>query len=183
MREMTQIRLSGFGGQGVVLAGILLGEAGVMDGKVVAGSNSYGAQARGSGCQSEIVLSDGPVDFPHLTRADILIAMSQGAYHLYSRDLKEVSGLILYDQGQVIPKEGLTVRQIGIPATQSALKKLKNKQVANIVFLGALIEITKIVSARAMRKAIGTHVSERFKDLNLKALQLGLTLGRGAQSG
>jgi 2-oxoglutarate ferredoxin oxidoreductase subunit gamma len=97
--------------------------------------------------------------------------------------VKEVSGLILYDQGQVIPKEGLNVRQIGIPATQSALRKLKNKQVANIVFLGALIEITKLVSARTMRKAIGTHVSERFKDLNLKALQLGLTLGRGVQSG
>ena len=183
MREMQQIRLSGFGGQGVVLAGMLLGEAGVMDGMVVAGSNSYGAQARGSGCQSEIVLSESPIDFPHLTTADILIAMSQGAYHLYYQDVKEPSGLILYDQGQVIPKEGLNVRQIGIPAAQSALKKLKNKQVANIVFLGALIEITKIVSPGAMRKAIGAHVSERFKDLNLKALQLGLTLGRGVHRG
>ena len=183
MREIKQIRLSGFGGQGVVLAGMLLGEAGATDGKVVAGSNSYGAQARGSGCQSEIVLSEGPIDFPHLTTADILIAMSQGAYHLYYQDVKEVSGLILYDQGQVIPKEGLKVRQIGIPATQSALKKLKNKQVANIVLLGALIETTKVVSAKAMRKAIQTHVSERFKDLNLKALQLGLTLGRGVHSG
>jgi 2-oxoglutarate ferredoxin oxidoreductase subunit gamma len=97
--------------------------------------------------------------------------------------VKELSGLILYDQGQVIPKEGLKVRQVGIPATQSALGELKNRQVANIVFLGALIEITKIVSPRAMRKAIGTHVSERFKDLNLKALQLGLTLGRGVHGG
>ncbi len=183
MSEMKQIRLSGFGGQGVVLAGLLLGEAGVLDGKVVAGSNSYGAQARGSSCQSEIVLSEGPIDFPHLTTADILITMSQGAYHLYYRDVEELSGLILYDQDQVIPKEGLKLRQIGIPATQSALRKLKNKQVANIVFVGALIEITKIVSARAMRKAIGTHVSERFKDLNLKALQLGLTLGRGVHRG
>jgi 2-oxoglutarate ferredoxin oxidoreductase subunit gamma len=183
MREIKQIRLSGFGGQGVVLAGMLLGEAGVIDGRIVAGSNSYGAQARGSGCQSEIVLSEGPIDFPHLTTADILIAMSQGAYQLYYEDVKELSGLILYDQGQVIPKEGLKVRQVGIPATQSALGELKNRQVANIVFLGALIEITKIVSPRAMRKAIGTHVSERFKDLNLKALQLGLTLGRGVHGG
>jgi 2-oxoglutarate ferredoxin oxidoreductase subunit gamma len=183
MREIKQIRLSGFGGQGVVLAGMLLGEAGVIDGRIVAGSNSYGAQARGSGCQSEIVLSEGPIDFPHLTTADILIAMSQGAYHLYYQGVKELSGLILYDQGQVIPKEGLNVKQIGIPATQSALRKLKSKQVANIVFLGALIAITKIVSPRAMRKAIGTHVSERFKDLNLKALQLGLTLGRGVHGG
>jgi 2-oxoglutarate ferredoxin oxidoreductase subunit gamma len=183
MAKIKQIRLSGFGGQGVVLAGMLLGEAGVADGKRVAGSNSYGAQARGSGCQSEIVLSEGPIDFPHLTTTDILIAMSQGAYHLYYRDVKEPDGLILYDQGQVTPKEGLNIRQIGIPASQSALKKLKNKQVANIVFLGALIEITKIVSARAMRRAIQTHVSKRFKDLNLKALQLGLTLGRQVHGG
>ena len=73
------MRLSGFGGQGVVLAGILLGQAGVIDGKYVSGSNSYGAQARGSGCKSEIVFSDGPIDFPHLTTADILVAMSQGS--------------------------------------------------------------------------------------------------------
>jgi 2-oxoglutarate ferredoxin oxidoreductase subunit gamma len=183
MKEMQQIRLSGFGGQGVVLAGTLLGEAGVMDGKVVAGLNSYGAQARGSGCQAEIVLSEGPIDFPHVRTADILVAMSQGGYDLFYQNVKELSGLILYDQGQVITKEGLNVRQIGIPASQSALKKLKNKQVANIVFLGALIEITKIVSVKAMQKAIGAHVSERFKDLNLKALQLGLTLGKGVHCG
>ena len=172
------MRLSGFGGQGIVLAGVLLGEAGVIDGKYVAGSNSYGAQARGSGCKSEIVFSDGPIDFPHLMTADILIAMSQGAYDIFCGDVKEKSGLILFDQGQVIPREGLKVIQIGIPATEYALKKLKNKQMANIVLLGALIEITKIVSLEAMEKAIQTHVSERFRSLNLKALEIGMELGR-----
>ena len=180
MTGIKQVRLSGFGGQGVVLAGLLLGQAGVFDGKYISGSNSYGAQARGSGCKSEIVFSDGPVDFPHLTTADILIAMSQGAYNSYCGDVREESGLILYDQGLVTPKENLGVKHLGIPATDVSVKRLKNKQAANIVFLGVLIEATRIVSPGAIRKAISTHVSERFRSLNLKALRTGMELGRKA---
>jgi len=179
MPEITQVRLSGFGGQGIVLAGILLGEAGVIEGKYIAGSNSYGAQARGSSCKSEVVFSDGPIDFPHLTTSDILVAMSQGAYNIFCEDVKEKSGLILFDQSQVIPrKEGLNHIQMGIPATEYALKRLKNKQVANIILLGALITITKIVSLKAIKKAIRNRVSKRFQGLNLKALQIGIELGR-----
>lgn len=178
MAEIVQVRLSGFGGQGVVLAGVLLGEAGVRDGKFISGSNSYGAQARGSGCKSEIVFSEGPIDFPHLTTADILVAMSQGSYNLYSRDVREASGYILYDQGPVVPNESLNLKQAGVPATDYAIKKLKNKQVANIILLGALIEVTQIVSPEAMKRAIHTHVSERFRSLNLRALRVGIELGR-----
>lgn len=178
MTEITQVRLSGFGGQGVVLAGILLGEAGAIDGKSVSGSNSYGAQARGSGCKSEIVFSDGSIDFPHLTTADILVAMSQGAYDTYCGDVKEDSGLILYDQNLVNPREDLRLRQLGVPATEVSVKKLKNKQVANIILLGLLIEITKIVSPKAMQKAIALHVGQRFRALNLKAFRAGMELGR-----
>ncbi|MBM4305882.1 MAG: 2-oxoacid:ferredoxin oxidoreductase subunit gamma [Deltaproteobacteria bacterium] len=178
MTEVRQVRLSGLGGQGVVLAGLLLGQAGIFDGKYISGSNSYGAQARGSGCKSEIVLSEGPVDFPHLTTADILIAMSQGAYNTYYTDVREQSGLILYDQGFVIPKDDLRVKQLGIPATETSVKRLKNKQVSNIVFLGALIEATRIVTPKAIRKAIAMHVSERFRPLNFKALRVGMELGR-----
>lgn len=178
MTGIKQVRLSGFGGQGVVLAGLLLGQAGVFDGKYVSGSNSYGAQARGSGCKSEIVFSDGPIDFPHLTTADILIAMSQGAYDIYCGNVREPSGLILYDQGFVIPKGDLKVKHLAIPATEISIKRLKNKQAANIVFLGALIEATRIVSPNAMRKAISIHVSQRFRPLNLKALRVGMELGR-----
>jgi 2-oxoglutarate ferredoxin oxidoreductase subunit gamma len=178
MPEIIQVRVSGFGGQGVVLAGILLGEAGAIDGKYVAGSNSYGAQARGSGCKSEVILSKGPIDFPHLITADILIAMSQGAYNQYYQEVKEGSGLILYDQGQVVPKEDLHVRHVGIPATEYAIKKLQNKQVANIVFLGGLIEKTRVVSPEVMKKAMEKHVSERFRRLNLQALKVGMELGR-----
>lgn len=178
MTEIKQVRWSGFGGQGVVLAGLLLGEAGVLDGKYISGSNSYGAQARGSGCKSEIVFSDGPVDFPHVTIADILIAMSQGAYNTYCSEVREGSGLILYDQGLVKPRGDLGIKHLALPATEVSVKRLKNKQVANIVFLGALVEITKLVSWKAVRKAIVKHVSERFRPLNLQALKVGGELGR-----
>jgi 2-oxoglutarate ferredoxin oxidoreductase subunit gamma len=117
------------------------------------------------------------IDFPHLTTADILIAMSQGAYDLYCKDIHEASGLILYDRTLVAPKES-SVRQLGVPSTEFAVKKLKNKQMANLILLGALVEITKVVSPKAVRKAIGLHVSERFRTLNLKAFQIGTELGR-----
>jgi len=177
MTEVLQVRLSGFGGQGIILAGLLLGQAGVMEGKYVAGSDSYGAQARGSGCKSEIVFSDGPIDFPHLVASDILVAMSQGAYHAHCKDVKE-QGIIFYDQGLVTPEQGLNLKQRGVAATEISIKKLKNKQVANIVLLGVVVETTKIVSPKSIQKAIAFHVGQRFRVLNLKALLTGIELGK-----
>ncbi len=177
MTEIIQIRLSGLGGQGIILAGFLLGQAGVTEGRYVSGSDSYGAQARGSGCKSEIVFSKGPIDFPHLTTSDILVAMSQGAYQAYRKDVT-AGGLIFYDNGFVTPEEGLTANQNGISATEMSIKELKNKQVANIILLGALVEITRIVSPRSIQKAITIHIGERFRSLNLKAFQIGIELGK-----
>jgi 2-oxoglutarate ferredoxin oxidoreductase subunit gamma len=177
MSEIKQIRLSGFGGQGIILAGALLGEAGVIDGKYVAESSSYGAQARGSGCKSEVVFSNDPIDFPHVTTADILFVMSQGTYDTYCEEVKTDSGLILFDESQVVVRKDLHVKQIGILAAENAIKKLQNNQVANIILLGSLIKMTKIVSLEAIQEAIRIQVSERFRDLNLKALQIGFELG------
>jgi len=178
MTVIRQVRLCGLGGQGIVLAGLLLGQAGVIDGKYVSGSSSYGAQARGSECTSDIIFSDHPIDYPHLTAADVLVAMSQRTYDLYSKDVREPSGFILYDRGMVTPGDDLLVRQEGIPATEYAVKKLKNKQMANILLMGALVEIRKLVSSKAMKKAILFHVSERFKEINLKTLRLGMEMAR-----
>jgi len=177
MTEVLQVRLSGFGGQGIILAGLLLGQAGVIEGKYIAGSDSYGAQARGSGCKSEIVFSDGPIDFPHLITSDILVAMSQGTYHTYCKDMKE-SGIIFYDQGLVTPEQRLNVEQRGVAATEISIKRLKNKQVANILLLGVVVETTKIVSPKSIQKAITFHIGERFRALNLKALRTGIEFGK-----
>jgi 2-oxoglutarate ferredoxin oxidoreductase subunit gamma len=178
MPTIQQIRWSGFGGQGVVLAGVLLGQAGVIEGKNVSTSNSYGVAARGAACKSEIIFSEGPIDFPHLITADIFVAMSQGAYKTYCHDVRPESGIIIYDPGLVNPREDLKIKQVGIPATEITVRKLKEKQAANIVLLGALAEITGIVSQQALRKALPLHIGKQLQALNLKALSLGRQLGR-----
>ena len=178
MSQINQVCLCGFGGQGIILAGLLLGQAGVIDGRYVSGSSSYGAQARGSECKSEIVFSDYPIDYPHLIETDHLVAMSQKTYDQYAKQVKKDSGLILYDQGMVAPREDMKVRQVGFPATEVSVKKLKNKQMANIVLLGAFVDTTKLVSPAAIKKAIRIHVSDRFKEVNLKALVLGMDMAR-----
>lgn len=177
---VAQLRFSGFGGQGVVLAGVLLGEAGIMDGKYVAGSNSYGAQARGSGCKSEIVFSDAPIDYPHVITADVLVAMSQSAYDSNQGDVNPEAGLIIYDETLIKPTGWARITQIGIAATERAMNELNNKQAANIVLLGALVGATGIVSRGAVEKAMGKHVAERFRSLNMKAFDLGIELGSKA---
>ncbi len=178
MAKITQVRLSGFGGQGIVLAGRLLGHAGVIEGKYVCGSDAYGAQARGSGCKSEVIFSKDPIDFPHLIGADILVAMSQQAYQADCDDVIKPSGLVFYDQGQVTPRQDLNVSQFGIPATAYAVKKLKNRQVANIILVGSLVEKTGIVSPGTLRKAIRSLIPPRFSALNIEAFRVGMDLGR-----
>ncbi len=178
MRGLKQVRFSGFGGQGIVLAGLLLGQAGAMEGRFVSGSNSYGAQARGSECRSEIIISDTPIDFPHVIIADFLMSMSQGTYDLYSRNVREGGGLILFDEGLVKPSGHMNVRQVGLRATEYSIKRMKDKQMANLVLLGGFVEMTRLVTPSALRKAAGFHLQERFRSAGLKALRLGMALGR-----
>jgi 2-oxoglutarate ferredoxin oxidoreductase subunit gamma len=176
MKKAKQVRLSGFGGQGVVLAGTILGHAAIRDGKWVAGSSSYGAQARGGYARSDVVIGDEQVVFPHVIEADILIALSQSAYDRYVKELAR-DGMVIFDEQQVSPKPLEGVKQVGIPATSAALKELNQKQAANIVILGALASITGIVSREGLIASISENVSSRFKEGNLKALDLGYRLG------
>jgi len=182
MNNLTQIRLCGYGGQGVVLAGTILGHAAINDDKWVSGSNSYGAQARGGSARSEVVISHNPITYPHVINADILITMSQTAYDEYIQDLAEQGALVLYDDMIVHPRDINGVQQIGIPATKTSIDELDNKQVANIVMLGASVVITGIVSEKSLISSIETNVGQRFRALNIKALEVGYTLGRKIKS-
>ena len=175
MRKVIQVRLAGFGGQGIVLMGLILGEASALDGWHVSGSHSYGAQARGSACKSEVILSHDPIDFPHVIRADVLAVLSQGAYEAYREDVGD-SGLILFDETRVRPDEPCRVRHLGITASDYALERLGNGQAANMVMLGALVGVTGVVSVDAVRKAIALHVGETFRAINLEAFAAGVEL-------
>ena len=162
----------------MILAGTILGYAGVSDGKWVTGSKSYGAAARGGACRAEVIISDKAISFPYVTRADILIAMSQTAYDEYIRDVNRENGIVIYDKHTVSISEISHLRQEGIPATKVAVTELENKQVANIIILGAAVEMTKIVSRDALISAIKSNIQAGLQPLNLRAVELGFKLGR-----
>ena len=178
MAKIKQIRLCGFGGQGIVLAGTILGYAGINDGKWVAGSSSYGAAARGGTCYSDVVISDGPIVYPHVIKADVLIALSQIAYNEYLKLVNPGNGIVIYDERLVSVQEIDKLEQVGVSATELAIKEFGSKQVANILMLGAAVVMTKMVSKDALISAIDKNVRARFKDLNLKAVNLGFKLGK-----
>jgi 2-oxoglutarate ferredoxin oxidoreductase subunit gamma len=182
MGELRQVRLSGFGGQGVVLAGTILGYAAIKDGKWVAGSSSYGAQARGGAARSDVIVSDGPIVYPHVIEADILVAMAQTAYDKYTEELSR-EAWVIYDEEMVSQHPLEQARQVAVPATSSAIRELQQQQSANIVILGAAAAITGIASMESLRAAIVENVAERFRDLNLKALELGYQLGEERRHG
>jgi 2-oxoglutarate ferredoxin oxidoreductase subunit gamma len=175
--QVKQVILCGFGGQGIVLAGTILGYAAFNDGKWVSGTNSYGAAARGGECEAEVVISDKPITFPHVLEADFLIAMYQAAYNKYIGKVKRDRGMVIHDKQLVSPAEGSTLKHIGIPATEIATKRLNSNVVANVVVLGAAIEISKVVTRDAFISAIEENMPERFKELNLKAANIGFNLG------
>jgi 2-oxoglutarate ferredoxin oxidoreductase subunit gamma len=176
MSSLKQVRVCGFGGQGIVLAGVIVGQAGINDGRWVAGSSSYGAQARGGYARSDVVISDEPIVFPHVLTADILIAMSQQAYEQYIEDIAP-QAVILFEQQLVTPRTLQGITQTGIPATLRAIEVMGQKQVANIVMLGAAVTATGIVSRESMLSAIRSTVGGRFLGVNIKSVELGFSLG------
>jgi len=181
MGKIKQVMLCGFGGQGVVLAGTILGQAAFGDGKWVGGTNSFGAAARGGSCRAEVVLSDEPISFPYVIEADILVAMYQTAYGKYIGQVKRETGVVIYDDGFVSPKEIAGLKYVPIPATKTAIEELGKAIVANIIILSATVELTGVVTNEALRSALEEIIPERLRELNLKALDIGFKLGK-AQS-
>lgn len=172
----VEIRIAGSGGQGLILAGLVLAEAaGVYDGREVAMVQSYGPEARGGASKAEIIISDQPIDYPLCTHVDLLLAMTQEAADACCWDLKP-GAWILVDADLVrhLPSS----RAIALPFTVSARDKLKRVMVANIVALGAIAELTGLVSRRAIEKALPSRAPTGTEALNKKALTLGAKLAQ-----
>jgi 2-oxoglutarate ferredoxin oxidoreductase subunit gamma len=176
--EIKQAVLGGYGGQGIVLAGTVLGRAAFNDGKWVGGTNSYGAASRGGACRSEVVISDRPISYPYVIEADVLVAMYQTAYSKYIREVRE-GGIVVYDDHFVSPGKVEGLRQVSISATRTAIEELKSEIVANMVMLGATVAITGLVTREALRSAVAETVAERLRELDLKAVEAGFRLGSG----
>ncbi len=175
MAERYEMRLSGHGGQGLILAGIILAEAiGIYEKKYVAQTQSYGPEARGGKSRAEVVVSDEPIDYPKPIDIDLLLAMSQDACDTYFIDLKP-DGILIVDSTFV--SELPTNQAIQIPCTQIA-QKLGLKMVANIVSLGAISEFCDQVSQSSLKKAIKARAPKGTEKLNLNALNEGIKAAR-----
>lgn len=172
---MTKIRIAGFGGQGVILAGELLAYAAIFDGKEGSAIGSYGSAARGGLTCSEIVISNEFIDAPFAEATDFLIAMSQDGYDAYYESVIE-NGIIIVNSGMVKHKE--LANQHLLPATSLAVQELKSPVVANMVMLGALSAITDIVSKQGLISAIEKSVNKKFLEINLKGIEIGFEKGK-----
>jgi 2-oxoglutarate ferredoxin oxidoreductase subunit gamma len=174
-----EVRLSGSGGQGLILMGIILAEAiGIYDGKYVSQTQSYGPEARGGSSKSEVIVSDEEIDYPKAMKLDLLLAMNQKSCDEFYADLKP-EGLLIVDSTFVTQLP--VPRAYQIPFTRIAREKLKREMVANIVALGALTQLTPVVSPRAVETAVLNRVPKGTEKLNRDALRAGMAAARRAK--
>jgi len=177
----TEVRISGFGGQGIVLAGVILARAGAIYNEIEATqTNSHGAESRGGACVSDVVLSPERIDYPMCLQPDVLVCMSPESATRYVPLIKD-DGLLVVDE-DLVPEvpAGKYGRVIKIPATRVADDEMKRRVVANVVMLGALVGIDPLVSEASLEKAVLDSVPAGTRDLNMEALRRGFALGRAA---
>jgi len=170
--ERYEIRLSGSGGQGIIMAAIVLAEAaGVYDEKYVCQSQSYGPEARGGTSKAEVIISNQIIDYPKTIEPDLLLTMNQEACNTYFPDLK-AEGLLVVDSTLVhqIP----TNRVAAIPFTRIARKEIGKEMVANMVALGAVGVLSQNISLKSLEQALMARVPEGTEEINRKALHAGI---------
>lgn len=172
---MLEISLSGTGGQGLILAGIILAEAAILDGKQAIQTQSYGPEARGGASKAEVIISEEEIDYPKVLAPDILLVMSQEACNKYAGILKK-NGKLLADSTLVKEISGREAEVIDLPITRTAREELGNAMFANIIALGALVAATGAVSEDSLIKAVLARVPRGTEEKNQKALALGKQL-------
>ncbi len=172
--EVTEIRISGYGGQGVVLAGLLLGKAASLyDNKSAVFTQAYGPEARGGASCADVVVSNAPVDYPLVSQPDVLVALFQEAYMKYRPMMKPGGILIL--ESDLVHTNTDEVPHHSVPVTKIA-EGLGRKIVANVVALGYLVGATNVVGREAVEESIRATVKKQTVDLNLRAFDAGYTL-------
>ncbi len=174
-----EIKLGGFGGQGIILAGYIIGKASALhDKKNATLTQSYGPESRGGACSAQIIISDEKVDYPEVLNPNILIIMSKEAYHKFNSDLIK-GGILLYDDDLVENNIEFdkSIKVYPIPATRIA-EQLGRKIVANIIMIGFLTAITGIITKRSAEEAIKTSIPKGTEELNLMAFQKGFEHGK-----
>ncbi len=177
---VKQIQLSGAGGQGLVLAGIILAEAAMRDGKNVAVAQSYGPEARLGASKAEVIISTEKIAYPQVTQPDILLCLSQDAFDKYFPTVDEHT-LVFIDSTHVQAPSLERDSIYKLPFVRSAIECVGNKLVANIVALGALNAVTGLVSWESLQKAVEHRTPAKFREQNVRALEVGRQLAQNAR--
>ena len=176
--QLTEIRIAGFGGQGVILSAIVLGKAAsIFQGAFATMTQNFGPEARGGACSAQLVLSDSPILYPYVTRPDILVVMSQEAYVRFIPELKD-GGILIVEQDlvRVSDSDNKKFQVYSIPATRIA-EVLGKRMVLNSVMVGFFTAVTNLLDPDAVGKAVADSVPASFRELNLKAFEKGLEYG------
>ena len=178
--RLTEIRVAGFGGQGVILSAVILGKAAsIYENGFATMTQNFGPEARGGACSAQLVISDSPVLYPYVTRPDIMVIMSQEAYNRFAHELKP-EGLLIVEEDLVRVSDLKGDPKVySIPATRIA-EELGKRMVLNSVMVGFFTAVTNLLSADAVRKAVADSVPPSFRELNLKAFEKGLEYGTTA---
>jgi 2-oxoglutarate ferredoxin oxidoreductase subunit gamma len=177
---LTEIRIAGFGGQGVILSAIVLGKAcSIHEGKFATMTQNFGPEARGGACSAQLILSDTPVLYPYVTQPDVMMVMSQEAYVKFAPELKD-GGTLLIERDLVRVGNDFKQEKIySVPATRMA-EELGKRMVSNIVMVGFFTAITQLLEVDAVRKAVADSVPASFRDLNIRAFEKGYAYGISA---
>ena len=170
----VQIRLSGSGGQGMLLAGIILAEAGIMSGKNAVQSQSYGPEARGGASKAEVIISNESIDYPKVTKPDVMLALTQEAYDKYAKDMSDEGVLVIDESIELSGNDKCKV--ISIPVIVTARDTLGRVIVANMVALGALVKASNVITFDSLEEAVLRRVPKGTEELNKKAIKAGFDL-------
>jgi 2-oxoglutarate ferredoxin oxidoreductase subunit gamma len=172
LKMQTELKLSGSGGQGLILAGVILAESALLDGKQVIQSQSYGPEARGGSSKAEVIISGSEIDFVKVQKCDMLLCLTQDAYDKYGKDFTRV--LILDER--ITMKYPEPEKVLRLPILNTASEKLGKPMVANIIALGAINGLLNIISKESLLKAVLSRVPKGTEDLNKLALESGYKL-------
>ena len=177
--ERTEINISGFGGQGVILSAYIVGKAAsIFDNKYSTMIQSFGPEARGSACSAAVIIDPNQIDYPYITKPEVLIAMSQEAYRKFEPGLGE-NGILITEEDLIQidhpPRKG--IKHFTVPATRLA-EELGKKMVLNIVMVGFFTAVTNLIQVDAMKNAVRDSVPKGTEELNLKAFQKGFDYGK-----
>ena len=176
-RMLSEIRIAGFGGQGVILAAAVVGKAAaIFQGGYATMTQAFGPEARGGSSSAQVILSSEPILYPYVTQPDILVVMSQEAYTRFAPQLKP-GGILITEQDLVrIEHMPTGIRFYGVPATRLA-EQLGRKMVLNIVMVGFFGAVTNLLERDALRQAVADSVPPAFRELNQRAFDKGFDYG------